>query len=239
VNHSDFKECYEEIKSEINLENKENSKDNKNVEENKTNQNTTKSLKNFSVDKIKKYKKKNIYIPTEIAKNEEVSSFHDDIAQNPNETSDYNKDYFRSRNKRTLTKANHVSIDCRLNSKDYIPITNLKHQNIINKLSTIKTKRNNYFRSNTKINRITSKIDSCKEKEEDKQENKINKKQKKLLTSKKLPSIYLDENISHKNNQLEQNQKTIYIDKPKKYRLKSNKDLDNYNLKILVDKEHA
>ena len=239
VNYSDFKECYEEIKSEINLENKENSKDNKYIEENKTNQNTTKNLKKFSVDKIKKYKKKNIYIPTEIVKNEEVSSFHDDIEQNQNEISDYNRDLFLSRNKRSLTKANHVSIDCRLNSKDYIPITNLKHQNNKNELSTIKTKKNTYFHSNTKNNRITFNIDSGKEKEEDKQENKINKKQKKLLTSIKLPSVYLDENINHKNNQLEQNQKTIYIDKPKKYKIKSNKDLDKYNFYILVDKEQA
>ena len=216
MNHSDFKECYEEIKSEINLENKENSKDNINEEENKKKEKTMKNLKKFSVDKIKKYKKKNFYVPTEIAKNEEVSSLHDDMEQNQNEISDYNKDFFRSRNKRSLTKANHVSIDCRLNSKDCIPINNLKHQNNKNELKRIKTKKNIYFPSNTKTNRITFKIDSCKEKEEDKQENKINRKKKKLLTSIKLPSVYLDENISHKNNQLEQNQKTIYIDKPKK-----------------------
>ena len=60
-------------------------------------------------------------------------------------------------------------------------------------------------------------------------ENKLNRKKTKAkyLTSKKLTKIYFDENINNKNNQLEHNQKYICIDKPKKYILKSDKNLGN------------
>ena len=234
VDRESYKECYEELKAEINLEKENNSKDNKNSEESKNNEKTLMDIKRFSVGKIQKYKKKNFYIPIEIIKNEEIN-FHDDIIQNQQENIDYNSNIIRSRNKRTITNSNHISIDCKLSFKNYLPQV-LKNKKESNK---IKIEKNIYLVSSTKENRNNIKIDSCNKKEEDKVENKIHKKQKKLLTSHNLPKIYLEKNINISNNQLEENQEFIKKDRPKKYKLKSNINLGIYNFNNLVDKSMA
>ena len=225
VDYSDFENCYEELKSEINLDNNENSKENKNNEENNISHKKSKDIKRFSVDKIHNHNRKNNIIPSEISKNEEITIFHKDIKHNRNQIDDYNNNLNGSRNKKELIKLNHISIDCGFNSKDCAPIVNLKNKNNKKETITVKSKKNNYFSSKTK--NINIKIDSHNEKNEEKKENKRDKKKAKYSTSKKLTKIYFDENINNKNNQLEHNQKYICIDKPKKYILKSDKNLGN------------
>ena len=225
VDYSDFENCYEELKSEINLDNNENSKENKNNEENNISYKKSKDIKKFSVDKIHNHNRKNNIIPSEISKNEEITIFHKDIKHNRNQIDDYNNNLNGSRNKKELIKLNHISIDCGFNSKDCAPIVNLKNKNNKKETITVKSKKNNYFSSKTK--NINIKIDSHNEKNEEKKENKRDKKKAKYSTSKKLTKIYFDENINNKNNQLEHNQKYICIDKPKKYILKSDKNLGN------------
>ena len=166
---------------------------------------------------------------------EYYTNFHDDIIQNQQENIDYNSNIIRSRNKRTITNSNHISIDCKLSFKNYLPQV-LKNKKESNK---IKIEKNINLVSRTKEYRNNNKIDSCNKKEEDKVENKIHKKQKKLLTSHNLPIIYLDKNINISNNQLEENQESIKKDKPKKYKLKSNINLGIYNFNNLVDKSVA
>ena len=235
VHQENYKECYEELKAEINLENEKNSKDYKNSEESKNNEKTLMDIKRFSIDKIQKYKKKNFYIPIEIIKNDSNTNFHDDIIQNQKENINNDSNIIRSRNKRTLTNSNHISIDCKLSFKNYLPQV-LKNKKESNK---IKIEKNICLVSSTKENLNNIKIVTCNKKEEDKVENKIHKKQKKLLTSHNLPSIYLDKNINISNNQLDQNQESINKDRPKKYKLKSNMNLGIYNFNNLVDKRVA
>ena len=110
IDYSDFENCYEELKSEINLDNNENSKENKNNEENKISHKTSKDIKRFSADKIHNHNRKNNFIPSEISKNEEITIFHNDIKHDPNQIDDYNNNLNRSRNKKDLIKSNHILI---------------------------------------------------------------------------------------------------------------------------------
>ena len=236
VDHSDFQNCYEELKSELKLENNENSKDNKNNEENKNNEKISKYFKRFSHDIINNHNIKNNFIPTESSKNEEITCFHNDLKQNPSQKDEYINEVNRSRNKKELIKSNHISIDCGLTSKDCIPIINLKNTNNKKEIITVKSKKNNYFPSNSNKNQINIKMESHNENNEDLFEKKLNRKKAKFMTSKKLLNVFYDENINNKNNQLEHNKKFVSIDKPKKYILKSDKNLGNYNFNFFVDK---
>ena len=232
VNHSSFKECYEELKSELNSENEINSKEEiKTNEESQKSQNITKEPKRLSVDKIKKsfqsfINKKNNNISTESTEyksSKQVTTLNNDITPNKNEKENYNINNInniRNQNKIKLTNINHLSIDCKKSSKDCIQKIKRKYLIGKNKLNPIITENN--FASTLKQNRNNNNIDSFFENELENNKSRINIK---YLTSKKISRIKVDESRNNKNNQLEQIKESIHIYKNKKYAIKSDKNL--------------
>ena len=248
VNHSSFKECYEELKSELNSENEINSKEEiKNNEENQKPETLVNEQQRYSVDKIPKslksiLKKKNNNLSTECLSSKQVTnytSFHDDIAENSNQKNNLdNTNEIHKRNKTLLTNINHLSIDCNKSSKDSLPKVHLKHKikNDEINIEIIKDKDNNFI-SNTKGIRNNIKKEIYHNTE---LESKKSRPKKKYLTTNKLTRVYIDENNEHKNshnhNQLEQIKEVIHVNKNKKYILKSDKNLFFNDLSNFADK---
>ena len=232
VDFPKFKECYDELKSELNSENEINSKEEiKTNEESQKSQNITKEPERLSVDKIKKsfqsfINKKNNNISTESTEyksSKQVTTLNNDITPNKNKKENYNINNInniRNQNKIKLANINHLSIDCKKSSKDCIQKIKRKYLIGKNKLNPIITENN--FASTLKQNRNNNNIDSFFENELENNKSRINIK---YLTSKKISRIKADENKDNKNNQLEQIKESIHIYKNKKYAIKSDKNL--------------
>ena len=227
VDHSNFQNCYEELKAELNTdENKNNSKEHEsNSDENTKNETKYNNLRRVSVDKVQKsfksfVKKKKMYMPTEIVNNIDNNGYNTKITNIQKD----NNEHHRTRNKISLTKIKHLSIDCGTSSKTRLPIINSKYQNIRNESNLINY---NDISSNKKENENNSKKDSFKENKEDNHENHISKTRKKLLTSKNLIKINFNEKLNSIHNNLEQNKEEEHEHghNRRKYKLKSSKNV--------------
>ena len=235
VDHTKIQNCYEELKLEMDSENKISSKDShKNNEENiKRHDN----IKRTSVDNVQKSfnsiaKNKNLYVSNKITSSNAIISLKNDSNNDSHENNIFTNSNLKifhddkSRNKITLTKINHYSIDCGKSSKYNLPIINLKYAKEQKEINPIITKSKNFLDEKEKQN--NAKIKSFIKPEEDLAKNDLRVKKKKLLTSNRLPKINFDEFINNKVkdvSQFEQNKEIVPIGRTKKYKLKSNKNL--------------
>ena len=234
VDYSSFNTCYEELKSELNMEKEINAKEEtKNNEETQKNKKVVNMPERLSVDKIKKsfksfLQRKNNNISTESTEcisSKQVTNLNNDIAQNQNQNQNEKdtlniNNNIRKNNRIKLTKINHLSIDCQKSSKDCIQ--KIKRKNLINKTILNPTITDNNFPPTIKENRnnnIYSYFDSKLE------NNNKNRKNKKYLTSKKMSIIKVNENKDNINNQLEQIKESIHSHINKKYIITSDKNL--------------
>ena len=234
VDYSKFKLCYEELKSELNSENEINSKEEiKNNDESQKAQNIVKEPVRLSVDKIKKSFKSfinkkcnNISTEsTECISSKHVTSLNNDISQNQNQNENSNINNINNNNRKQtkikLTNINHISIDCKKNSKDSSKKIKRKYLINRNKLNPIITENNNFV-SIINEERKNNNIDSFFDNKLENNKSRINIK---YLSSNKILIIKNDESKDNKNNQLEQIKESIHVHKNKKYALKSNKNL--------------
>ena len=238
VDYTKINKCYEELKLEMDLDNKKNAKDNnKNIEENNKEEKDEKNFKSPSIDKVKKsfstfLRNKNLFVPNNIFRTNAGKSPNEDIIQNLNEknvyTNSINVNHESISRNRFKLKTNHFSIDSARSLKNSLPIINSRYQNEKKELNTISTKSNYYF-SNEKEKQNNINIEPFNVNEDEQVKNNIRTKKEKLLTSaNKLPKINIDGVINNKVNNLNQfelNKESIPIGRTKKFKLKSTRNL--------------
>ena len=235
ISFDDYKNCYEEIKSEIkkNLKESKPEIENNNEKKKEKENEDPKTTKRYSVDKIEKnFDNKNVYVPSKMRssiatlslnKFEKYALSKDEKEKN-NETNIKNKKTKWERN-------NHYLIDCstsEFKSNDNLPLIFMSFNKDKKGLNPINLKQSQVrlftgndeqphdkFKSSDKIAQInTSKIRLVKNK---------------LLTSTKLPRINLEEFTGKNNNKEEDEKKELNINAEngrKRYKLKTDKNLE-------------
>ena len=232
VHFDDYKNCYEEIKSEINKNLNENKNEIENNKEKENKKEESNNMKRYSVDKVQKnFNNKVLYVPTKMrSSNATISLKKYEKYISSNEEKEKNKEPKNKNKKTKWERNNHYSIDCstsEFKSNDTLPLIFINSNHDKRGLNPINIKPNQFkiltenenhnkdkFKSNDKISQINI--------------SNIRLSKNKLLTSTKLPKIKLEEIIiNNNNNKLEpKDELTINVKNDRKrYKLKTNKNL--------------
>ena len=231
IHFDDFKNCYEEIKSEINKHLKDSKHEAENNDEKKNENGDPNKIntKRYSVDKIEKnFSKKVLYMPIKSRNSNAAISLkkYETYALSKDEKEKHNETKIKDK-KVKFERNNHYLIDCstsEFKSNDTLPLV-FKNSNKEKKLlNPINLKQNQFhlsteneeqipdkFKSNDKISKINL--------------NNIRIVKNKLLTSTKIPRINLEEFTSKNNNKEEEQKKELTINADngrKRYKLKTN-----------------
>ena len=231
VHFDDYKNCYEEIKSEINKNLNENKNEIENNKEKENKKEESNNMKRYSVDKVQKnFNNKVLYVSTKTRNsNATISLKKYEKYISSNEEKEKNKEPNNKNKKTKWERNNHYSIDCstsEFKSNDTLPLIFINSNHDKRGLNPINIKPNQFqiltenenqnkdkFKSNDKISQINI--------------SNIRLSKNKLLTSTKLPKIKIEEIIINNNNKLEpKDELTINVKNDRKrYKLKTNKNL--------------
>ena len=235
ISFDDYKNCYEEIKSEIkkNLKESKPEVENNNEKKKEKENEDPKIIKRYSVDKIEKnFDNKNVYVPSKMRSSIATLSLNkfEKYALSKDEKEKINEANIKNK-KTKWERNNHYLIDCstsEFKSNDNLPLIFMSFNKDKKGLNPINLKQSQVrlftgndeqphdkFKSSDKIAQInTSKIRLVKNK---------------LLTSTKLPRINLEEFTGKNNNKEEDEKKELNINAEngrKRYKLKTDKNLE-------------